>query len=74
MACLNPVGTEGSFRDALKNATRSTVAGDRLELFDATGTRLAAFAAGRQPAAAPPSAELASRRGADGIRFCPIAS
>jgi heat shock protein HslJ len=53
MACLNPTGTEGPFRDALKNATRLTIVGDRLELFDAAGTRLAAFVAGSQPSARP---------------------
>jgi heat shock protein HslJ len=46
MACVNPDGTEGPFRDALKSATRLTIAGVRLELFDAAGTRLAVFAAG----------------------------
>ena len=49
MACPNPNGTEGPFRDALKNASRLTVVGDRLELLDAAGTRLAAFEAGSQP-------------------------
>lgn len=39
MACLNPIETERPFRDALKSATRLTLAGDRLELFDAMGTR-----------------------------------
>jgi heat shock protein HslJ len=57
MACLNPSGTEAPFRDALKSATRLTVAGDRLELFDATGTRLAAFVGGSQ--ASSPSSGLA---------------
>jgi heat shock protein HslJ len=47
MACVNPGGTEGAFRGALESATRLTVAGDRLELSDAAGTRLAVFAAGR---------------------------
>jgi heat shock protein HslJ len=46
MACLNSPGTEGPFRDALKNATRLSVAADRLELFDANGKRLGAFVAG----------------------------
>jgi para-nitrobenzyl esterase len=59
MACLNPSGTEQPFRDALKNATRLTVAGDRLELFDAAGTRLAAFLASTQPSASSPSPGLA---------------
>jgi heat shock protein HslJ len=59
MACLNPSGTEGPFRDALKGATRLTVAGDRLELFDAPGTRLAAFTAGSQASGSSPSSGLA---------------
>jgi heat shock protein HslJ len=53
MACLNPTETETPFRDALKNASRLTIAGDRLDLCDAAGTRLAAFTAGRQSRAAP---------------------
>lgn len=52
IACLDPSGIAGPFRDALKSATRLTVAGDRLELFDATGTRLAAFVAGTSTQAA----------------------
>jgi len=55
MACINMGETEGPFRDALKNASRLTVKGDRLELFDAAGTRLAAFVAGTKPSAAPDS-------------------
>jgi heat shock protein HslJ len=45
MACLHSSGTEEPFREALKNAARLTVEGDRLELFDAKGTQLAAFVA-----------------------------
>jgi len=45
MACPNPTGFEDPFRDALKRATRLTIAGDRLELFDQKGTRLAEFMA-----------------------------
>ena len=59
MACLNPSGTERPFRDALKEATRFTITGDRLELFDRAGTRLAAFVANRQSSAPTPSASLA---------------
>ena len=59
MACLNPSGTEGPFRDALKEATRFTITGDRLELFDTGGTRLAAFVASRQSSAPTPSASFA---------------
>jgi heat shock protein HslJ len=59
MACVNAVDIERPFRDALKSASRLTVTGDRLELFDATGTRLAAFVAGTQPSVPSPSSELA---------------
>jgi uncharacterized lipoprotein YbaY/heat shock protein HslJ len=55
----HPSGTEGPFRDALKRATRLTVVGDRLELFDATGTRLALFVAGSQTSIPSPSPGLA---------------
>lgn len=40
MACMNPSGTEGPFREALKAAARLTVAGDRLELFDAVNNHV----------------------------------
>lgn len=59
MACLNPSGTEGPFRDALRSATRLTVVGDRLELLDATGKRLAVFFAANQSSAPSPSSGLA---------------
>jgi len=49
MACPNSTGTEAPFRDALRNATRMKIAGDRLELFDASGARLAVFATGPPP-------------------------
>jgi heat shock protein HslJ len=58
MACLNPSGTEGPFRDALKNASRLTIAGDRLELSDAAGMLAAAFVAGTQASAPSTSADL----------------
>jgi para-nitrobenzyl esterase len=45
MACLNPAGTEAPFRDALGKTARLSIEGDRLQLFDAGGTRLAGFAA-----------------------------
>ena len=54
MACVDSSGTEEPFHAALKNATRLTLTGDRLELFDTAGKRLAAFAAGTRPAAPPP--------------------
>ena len=50
MACLNTAEIERPFREALKGATRLMVVGDRLELADATGKRVAAFSAGAQPA------------------------
>ena len=58
MACLNPSGTEGPFREALKNAARLTIAGDRLELLDAAGMRLAMFSATSQGSARLPSSGL----------------
>ncbi|HEX6464099.1 MAG TPA: META domain-containing protein [Vicinamibacterales bacterium] len=54
MACINPEGTEGPFRDALNRGSRMTVTGDRLELFDAGGKRLAAFVAANRPSDKPP--------------------
>jgi heat shock protein HslJ len=45
MACVNAGDTERPFRDALQSAMRLTRAGDRLELYDAAGKRLAAFRA-----------------------------
>ena len=47
---MDDSGTEEAFRNALKNGSRLTIGGDRLELLDAAGTRLAAieFAAGGQ--------------------------
>lgn len=48
MACIDTGETERAFREALKAATRLTIAGDRLELFDATATRVAAFSATTQ--------------------------
>jgi putative lipoprotein len=43
MACMNTGESERAFRDALKGAARLTITGDRLELFDATGKKVAAF-------------------------------
>jgi heat shock protein HslJ len=45
MACINTGATDRAFREALKNTTRFVRTGDRLELFDATGTRLASLRA-----------------------------
>jgi heat shock protein HslJ len=49
MICLHSSGTEEPFREALKNATRMRIAGDRLELFDASGARLAVFSTAPPP-------------------------
>ena len=49
MACRNTGGIEHAFRDALESATRLTLTGDRMELSDSTGKRVAAFRAGAQP-------------------------
>jgi putative lipoprotein len=59
MACLNTGETDRAFRDALKSATRLTIVGDRLDLFDMAGRRLAAFAAGVQASPQPNSPRLA---------------
>jgi len=48
MACVDTGEIERAFRDALKVATRLTIVGDRLELFDVTGNRVAAFTARAQ--------------------------
>jgi putative lipoprotein len=54
MACLNTSSTEEPFRDALKNARRLVVEGDRLELLDDGGARLAVFEASRHPSGEEP--------------------
>jgi heat shock protein HslJ len=59
MACLKRSGTEGPIREALKNTSRFTIAGDRLVLFDAGGTRVAAFVAGSQASSGAPASGLA---------------
>jgi putative lipoprotein len=56
MACADNADIEQGFRAALKGASRLRIAGDRLELLDATGSRLAAFEGRAQtpsPAASP---------------------
>ena len=45
MACIDAGGVDAAFRDALKNAKRLTVAGDRLDLWDSRNKRVAAFVA-----------------------------
>jgi heat shock protein HslJ len=48
MACVNSPGTERPSRDALSAAARVIISGDRLELDNESGTRLAVFVAGSQ--------------------------
>jgi len=62
MACIHTEDIERGVRDALKNATRLTIEGDHLELFDAAGTRLAMFAPGAKP-----SVSSSSHPGAPGF-------
>ena len=79
MACINAAAEiERAFRDALKRAMRLTIAGDRLDLFDAAGNRVAAFTAGAQ--ASTPSNSRHSRgtswqlvkfQGSDGTTLTP---
>jgi len=45
IVCVGTGGIDRAFGNALKNAARLTVVGSRLELLDASGKRLAAFAA-----------------------------
>jgi heat shock protein HslJ len=45
MACPNTADTERGLRKALSGATRWSIVGDRLELFDSGGSRLAQFEA-----------------------------
>lgn len=47
MACPDTTEIERAFQQALESTASLQIAGDRLELFDAAGTRLAAFAARR---------------------------
>ena len=54
MACINTWEIDRAFRDALKSATRLTIVGNRLELFDVTDKRVAAFTAPAQ-ASLPPN-------------------
>jgi putative lipoprotein len=48
MACPDSAEIEGAFQAALKATVRFRVASDRLELLDASGTRVAAFVPGTQ--------------------------
>jgi heat shock protein HslJ len=49
MACPDTGDTERAFREALKDVNRWRTVGNRLELFDATGTRRAIFEARTAP-------------------------
>jgi heat shock protein HslJ len=76
-ACLDSPETERGFRAALKSASRWRIDGGRLELFDAAGARVAAFAARSQ--ASPPNAntlqgtrwQLVRFQGSDGTTLTP---
>lgn len=50
MGCPNVGDVDRAFREALASASRLSVVGDRLELFDAAGKRVALFAARTQAA------------------------
>jgi heat shock protein HslJ len=79
MACINASAEiEQAFRVALQSATRLNVVGDRLELFDGTGQRVAAFSAVAQaPSAAARSGlertawQLVAFRGSDDKTLTP---
>ena len=80
MACINEAAeVERAFHEAMKSATRLTVASDRLELFDAAGNRVAAFAAGAAQASAPSNSsslagtswQLVNFQGSDGTTLTP---
>jgi heat shock protein HslJ len=55
-ACIDVGDLDSAFRGALKGATRLMITGDRLELSDSAGKRLAVFRARNQ--ASPPSTSL----------------
>jgi heat shock protein HslJ len=74
MACLNTIDTEEAFRNALKNVARFTINEDRLEFFDASGTRLAVFSATTQPASRPSQIERLRARADSGSTIMPLAS
>jgi heat shock protein HslJ len=63
MACASSSAIEKPFRDALANASRLTVSGGRLTLFNASGAKLAVFEAAAAPAAAKAAAAPATRPG-----------
>jgi heat shock protein HslJ len=73
-ACLNSSEIERAFRDALRSAARLVKTGNRLELFNASGRRLAAFAGG-EPAGSGPLAgtswQLVRFQGGDDTALTP---
>lgn len=73
-ACLNSSEIERAFRDALRSAARLVRTGNRLELFNASGRRLAAFA-GSEPAGSGPLAgtswQLVRFQGGDDTTLTP---
>ena len=76
-ACLDGAETERGFRAALKSASRWRMEGGRLELFDAAGMRVAAFAAG-SPSTTPNATalqgttwQLVKFQGSDGTTLTP---
>ncbi len=77
MACVDAAGIAGGFREAMKATARFAIVGDRLELFDAAGTRVAAFTAQlRTPPPASPelagtSWQLVKFQGGDGKTLTP---
>ncbi len=79
MACIDSSAeVERAFRNALKSASRMTIAGDRLDLFDATGNRVGSFTASAQasvptntPAFAGRSWQLVKFQSSDGTTLTP---
>lgn len=59
MACIDIGDVDRAFREAMKSAARLTIIGDRLQLSDATGKPLAAFAARAEASPASTSSGLA---------------
>ena len=79
MACIDSAAEiERAFRGALKSTMRLAIAGDRLDLFDAAGNRVASFTASAQasaptntPAFAGRSWQLVKFQGSDGTTLTP---
>jgi heat shock protein HslJ len=74
MACPNTGDVDRLFREALASASRLSVVGDRLELFDASGKRVALFAGRTQGSAGGldnTSWQLVKFQGGDGTTLTP---